>query len=184
MVQAADAQSDRCACHRRTSLTRLASTTARRGARAAVQRKRELVKQQNEVAEARRQAQASELLGAAAKGYAQRRVAKQLEDERQQKAVMIQSRIRGHKERARPTAEANIRRARSANDPAQQGAAYLEQYHIMPLFEMLAQKLLSEKPADPKQFLVQTLEEMRAVKDPTSPKNFFSDTDIETLYCM
>jgi hypothetical protein len=49
---------------------------------------------------------------------------------------------------------------------------------------MLAQKLLSEKPEDPRLFLVQTLQAMSRLKDPTSPKNFFTDTDIETLYHM
>lgn len=145
-----------------------------------MQRKQEVVQKQREAAEAKEEENVTELLSAAAKGDAQRRAAKLLLEEQQQK----EARIRGQKERTDPGAEANARRARSANDPALKGAVYLERHHILPLFEMLAQKLLSEKPEDPKQFLVQMLKSMSKLKDPTSPKNFFTDTDIETLYHM
>jgi len=148
-----------------------------REARAAVQRKQEVVQKQREAAEATEEEHVTELLSAA-EGDAQRRAAKLLLEE-QQKAA----RIRGQKERTDPETEANAQR-RSTNDPALKGAAYLERHHILPLFEMLVQKLLSEKPEDPKQFLVQTLKSMSKLKDPTSPKNFFTDTDIETLYHM
>jgi len=150
----------------------------------AVQRKRELVEQQRVEGDARKEERAKSVLGAGAKGYAQRKAAKLQEQAQAEKAVMIQARIRGKKERTDPGAEVNVRRARSANDPALQGAAYLEKHRIMPLFEMLSQMLLSEKPEDPKAFLAATLETLRGVKNPTSPKNFFTDADLETLYHM
>ena len=65
-----------------------------------------------------------------------------------------------------------------------QSAAYLEQHKIIPLLELLAQKLLIERPADPRAYLVGELQALHTVADPASPRHFFSDSDIETLFQM
>lgn len=54
----------------------------------------------------------------------------------------------------------------------------------MELFEMLGQMVMKEKPEDLNAFLIEQLERMKAVGDRTSPLNFFSEEDIETLYGM
>ena len=65
------------------------------------------------------------------RGYSQRRAKKQEQQEMGQKAVCIQAKFRGRKERADPAAEANIRRERSKNDPQVQASAYLKEHKIM-----------------------------------------------------
>lgn len=49
---------------------------------------------------------------------------------------------------------------------------------------MLGQMLISEKPAEPRGYLVEQLEAMSASSNRTSPLNFFTQEDIETLYSM
>ena len=44
---------------------------------------------------------------------------------------MIQAKFRGKKERADPAAEANVRRARSKNDPQLQAGAYMKTHKLM-----------------------------------------------------
>ena len=127
---------------------------------------------------------ASAVLGAGARGHAQRRAARLQQEEQAKQASVIQAQLRGRRERIDPTAESNVRRARSEKDPAMQSAAYLEQHKIIPLLELLAQKLLIERPADPRAYLVGELQALHTVADPASPRHFFSDSDIETLFQM
>jgi len=164
----------------------LSIQSIRRGkeTRAAVEQKKLRAQQQKVQAEAQKQENASAVLSAGARGYSQRRAARLQQEEMGQKATSIQAKFRGRKERADPAAEANIRRERSKNDPQVQASTYLKFHNIMELFEMLGQMLISEKPDDPRGFLVEQLERMSAVKDRTSPMNFFSEEDVETLFSM
>jgi len=155
-----------------------------RDARAAVGAKKASAQEQAKQQEAAQHERASAVLGAGVKGYSQRRAKKLEQQEMGQKATCIQAKFRGRKERADPAAEANIRRERSKNDPKTQAATYMKFHNVMELFEMLGQMVISEKPDDPRSFLVEQLERMSAVKDRTSPMNFFSEEDIDTLYSM
>jgi len=155
-----------------------------RDARAAADQKKANAARQKEQAEATRQENASAVLGAGMRGYKQRKAAKQEQAEMGEKAVCIQAKFRGRRERADPAAEANVRRERAKNDPKVQASTYMKFHNILELFEMLGQMLISEKPDDPRGFLVEQLERMRAVKDRTSPMNFFSEEDVETLFSM
>merc|ERR1711988_2075535 len=92
--------------------------------------------------------------------------------------------FRGKKERTDPRAEVNVRKERSKNDPQVQASVYLEQHKILPMFEMLGQALVTEQPADPRAFLVRQLEALKSAQDKTSPLNFFTDEEIDTLYSM
>ena len=49
---------------------------------------------------------------------------------------------------------------------------------------MLGQQLVAEKPEDPRAFLVGALEKLAAAGSFSSPLNFFSDDEIETLFSM
>ena len=49
---------------------------------------------------------------------------------------------------------------------------------------MLGQMTISEKPAEPRSFLAEQLEAMSASSNRTSPLNFFTPEDIETLFSM
>lgn len=157
---------------------------AARNARELTQKKREFAAQKAAELEIQRQQKASATLSAGAKGYSHRRAAKLQQEELSKSSVRIQANFRGKKERADPAAEANVRRERSKNDPQMQASAYLKEHKIMELFEMLGQLLVSEKPDDPSAFLVEQLERINAVADRTSPLNFFSSDDIETLFNM
>jgi len=155
-----------------------------KAARQETHQKRDYMQQKKAEQEQLKQNKASETLSAGAKGYQQRRAAKLREQEMAKGAVRVQAMFKGRKERADPAAEANIRRERSKNDPQVQASAYLKEHKIMELFEMLGQMLVSEKPEDPRGYLVEQLERINAVKDRTSPLNFFSDEDIDTLFNM
>lgn len=132
-----------------------------------------------------KEAQASARLGAGAKGYAQRRRAKLEQQQSSSAAVSIQAKFRGRKERTNPAAEANVRRARAANDPQVQASEYLKQHKLLELFELLGQALVREQPDDPREYLVSYLENtLMDAPDKTSPLNFFTDTDVNTLFSM
>jgi len=146
---------------------------------------KKLAHQERAKAEAAKQeAEASAKLGATAKGYSQRRAAKKEKEEQGKSAVMIQAKFRGKKERSDPAAEANLRRERSKNDPQVQAQAYMKTHKLMELFELLGQRLVREMPDDPRAFLVSYLEELSRSSDKTSPMNFFTDQDIQTLFSM
>ena len=81
--------------------------------------------------QAKQEADASARLGAGAKGYAQRKRAQKEKEEQSKSAVMIQAKFRGKKERTDPAAEANLRRARSKNDPQVQAQAYMKTHKLM-----------------------------------------------------
>jgi len=159
---------------------------AKRGkdAKEAVAQKKLALEERQKTELAKKEADASARLGAGAKGYAQRRKAQKEKEEQGKSAVMIQAKFRGKKERTDPAAEANLRRARSKNDPQVQAQAYMKQHKLVELFELLGQKLIREQPDDPRQFLVTYLGEIARSSDKTSPMNFFSETDIATLYSM
>lgn len=160
--------------------------SAKRGkeARQAVVQKKLALDERAKAESEKKEREASSRLGAGAKGYAQRRRAKQEAQESSKAAVAIQAKFRGKKERTDPAAEVNLRRARSKNDPQKQAETYMKQHKLMELFELLGQKLVREQPEDPRSFLVSYLEEIRHTSEKTSPMNFFSDTDISTLHSM
>ena len=134
--------------------------------------------------EEKEKAAAQAALGAGAKGYAQRKAAREQKEKSEQASTRMQAQFRGKKERTDPAAEVNVRRARNKNDPQVQAGAYLEQHKLLPLFEMLGQLLVSEKPDDPQAFLLQQLEKLQSSVDRTSPMNFFSEEEVETLFAM
>ena len=103
----------------------------RREARAITAQRKIDAAEQQKSADAQKHANASAVLGAGAKGYSQRRAAKLKQEELAKSSVRIQAKFRGKKERADPSAEANVRRERSKNDPQVQSAAYLKQHNIM-----------------------------------------------------
>lgn len=160
--------------------------SAKRGkeAREAVAQKKIAYEERAKLEQAKQEAEASAKLGAGAKGYAQRRRAQKEKEEQGKSAVMIQAKFRGKKERNDPAAEANLRRARSKNDPQVQAQAYMKTHKLMELFELLGQRLVREQPDDPRAFLVGFLEDISRASDKTSPMNFFTDQDISTLFSM
>uniref|UniRef100_A0A7S3ER79 EF-hand domain-containing protein n=1 Tax=Haptolina ericina TaxID=156174 RepID=A0A7S3ER79_9EUKA len=160
--------------------------SAKRGkeARDAVSQKRQSLDAKAKAKAEKKEQEASAKLGAGVKGYTQRRRAKLEAQENSKAAVTIQARFRGKKERSDPAAEANLRRARSKNDPQIKAEAYMKEHKLMELFELLGQKLVRDKPDDPRSYLVNVLEEIRHTPDKTSPMNFFTDTDISTLHSM
>ena len=127
---------------------------------------------------------AQAVLGAGAKGYQQRKAAREERAAIEQGAKHIQAQIRGRKERKNPASEINVRRARNKADPQVQANDYLTQHKLLPLFEMLGQALVSEMPADPRQFLVEQLEKLQGTPDASSPLNFFTEDEIDTLFAM
>ena len=134
--------------------------------------------------EAAKEAEASERLGACAKGYVQRKKAAQEKKEMAQATTRIQANFRGRKERSDPAAESNVRKTRAANDPSLLADRYLKDHKIMALFELLGGQLMRERPTDPRGFLVDLLTQLKEKPDPTSSLNFFDPTDVETLFSM
>ena len=128
-------------------------------------------------------AAAQAALSGAAKGYAQRKAAREQKEKMADKAKHIQANFRGRKER-NPAAEVNVRRDRNKQDPQVQANDYLEAHKLLPLFEMLGQALVSEMPADPRAFLVQQLEKLQGTPDASSPLNCFTEDEIDTLFAM
>ena len=57
-------------------------------------------------------------------------------------------------------------------------------HKLLELFDLLSQKLVSERPSDPRAYLIAELAKLKETKTPSSPMNFFSGQDIETLYSM
>ena len=97
---------------------------------------------------------------------------------------MLQANFRGRKERKDPGSEANVRRARSQNDPQVQATNYIKEHQLMELFELLGQSLVAAQPDDPRAFLAQTLTQLKGAPNPTSPLNFFTEDDVDVLYSM
>ena len=134
--------------------------------------------------EAAKEAEASERLGACAKGYVQRKAEKAEKAAKAQATTRIQANFRGKKERADPAAESNVRKTRAANDPSLQAERYLKDHKVMALFELLGEQLMRDRPADPKAHLIELLSTLKDLPDPTSSLNFFDPTDVETLFSM
>lgn len=129
-------------------------------------------------------AAAQAVLGAGVQGYQQRKAARDERAAVEEGAKHIQAQIRGRKERKNPASEINVRRARNKADPQVQANDYLTQHKLLPLFEMLGQALVSEMPADPRDFLVEQLEKLQGTPDASSPLNFFTEDEIDTLFAM
>jgi len=151
---------------------------------------RESVKSQRDAAavaaaaeHAAKEAEASERLGAGAKGYMQRKRQKKEQEEMAAATTRIQAGFRGKKQRD-PNSEANVRRQRREDDPSFQAEKYLSDHKLLGLFDLLGQKLVSERPKDPRGFLVDELTKLKQTKHPSSPMNFFDSADIDTLYSM
>jgi len=158
----------------------------KRGAdsRKAVAEKRAAAAAAKAAEQAAKEAEASERLGACAKGYTQRKKAQQEKKEMAAASSRIQANFKGRKERSDPASEANVRKARAANDPAMLSEKYLASHKLMSLFENLGSQLMRERPADPRAFLVNVLTQLKEQPNPTSSLNFFNPTDVETLFSM
>jgi len=164
--------------------TAIQNAKRQKEARAKVAAKKAEKETAQAASDAKQKDAAQSALSAGAKGYAQRKAAKKKKDEQEQAATVIGARFRGKKERVGPDSEVNARRERNKNDPQLQASAYLEQHKLLPLFELLGQQLVTEQPADPRAFLLAQLEKLQKVPDKTSPLNFFSEDEIDTLYAM
>lgn len=143
-----------------------------------------LAKQRAAQLAAQKQASANAVLAAGAKGYQDRKKLKQERVQSNRAAVSIQANFRGRKERESPYSEVKVRRERMKHDPMVKAETYIRDNNLMGLFDLLGQSLMSAQPADPRAFLVQELERLQSVGNKTSPMNFFSMEDIETLYSM
>lgn len=134
---------------------------------------------------AAKEAEASERLGACAKGYVQRKKDKAEKEQKAMASARLQANFRGRKERSDPHAESNVRKVRSANDPSLQAERYLKEHKLMALFELMGENLMRDRPADPRKYLAEVLlPQLKEQPDPTSSLNFFEDTDVETLFSM
>ena len=89
---------------------------------AAIRKKEEL---------ARQEGKASSILGAGARGYAQRKKDKQQAVENEIASVRIQAQFRGRKERSDPSAETKIRRERTKNDPQVRADVYVKEHKLV-----------------------------------------------------
>jgi len=129
---------------------------------------------------AEKEAAANARLAAGAKGYQARKQRKK-ED-----AAMtrLQANYRGKMERTNPQSETNVRKARNDNDPGFIAESYMRDHKLLELFDLLGQKLVSERPENPRAFLISELTKLKSTKEPSSPLNFFSPDDIETLFSM
>jgi len=160
--------------------------TAKRGkdARQAVQEKRAAATAKAAAVDAAKEAEASERLGACAKGYVQRKQEKKEKQEKAAATTRITANFRGRKERADPASETNVRKARAKNDPSLQAEKYLKEHKLMALFELMGEQLMRDRPADPRKYLVEVLMRLKELPDPASPLNFFDPNDVETLFSM
>ena len=149
-----------------------------------VQQKRKDAEAKAAAEEAAKEAEASERLGACAKGYVQRKKEKQEKQEMASATARIQANFRGRKERSDPATESNVRKARAANDPSLKAEKYLQEHKLMALFELMGEQLMRERPADPRKYLVDVLSQLKELPNPTSSLNFFDPTDVETLFSM
>lgn len=160
------------------------TTTLDREAQKVVAGKRAEAQELAAKKEAEDMAAAQAVLGAGLKGYQQRKAARDERAKLDEGAKHIQAQIRGRKERKNPASEVNVRRARNKADPQVQANDYLTQHKLLPLFEMLGQALVSEMPADPREFLIEQLEKLQGTPDASSPLNFFTEDEIDTLFAM
>jgi hypothetical protein len=151
-------------------------------ARKAVDARRALKAEQDAADEEVKRAEASRRLGAGARGYKQRREAQKQRVAESSAATKMQATFRGKAER--DGGDAAARRARLKADPEAAAAEYARKHGLHDLFGMLGQQLVAEKPEDPRAFLVGALEKLAAAGSFSSPLNFFSDDEIETLFSM
>ncbi len=128
-------------------------------------------------------AAAQDRLGAGAKGYMQRRRAKQEKEEQGRAATKMQANFRGRKGRGEGS-EVSIRRERHKNDPQVAAGEYIKKHKLIELFELLGQSLVAEQPADVRSFLIGRLKELQKVPEPTSALNFFNADDVDVLFSM
>ena len=124
--------------------------------------------------------EASVRLGACAKGYTQRKKMREEREQQNKASTRISANFRGKKDRA----EVEVKKARAANDPSVKAQNYLKKHKLMALFELMGESLVREKPADPREFLVSYLTQLKEKSDPTSPLNFFDGDDVDTLFSM
>ena len=164
--------------------TRIANIKRGKDSRALVQQKREAAAAAKAAKEQAEQDAAAQRLGACAKGYTHRKKIAQEKREQQQGATKLQASFRGRKERSDPNAESNVRKARAANDPSLQAERYLKDHKLMGLFELMGESLVRDKPDNPRSYLVSLLQGLKDAKDPTSPLNFFTGDDVDTLFNM
>lgn len=64
-------------------------------------------------------------------------------------------------------------------DPAEEARKYLERHDLLALFQDLAATLLVQRPADPRQWL---LEELQRLESSSKISNLFSDDDVRTAF--
>lgn len=130
--------------------------------------------------EAKKEAAASARLGAGAKGYIRRKEAR----EQAKASARMQANFRGRKERLDPNSETNVRKTRSLNDPTYRAEAYMKDHKLIELFELLGQSLVAARPENPRAFLIDELTNLKKTPVPSSPMNFFSPQDVDTLFSM
>jgi hypothetical protein len=129
---------------------------------------------------AAKEAVASARLGAGAKGY----VARKQRKKEDAAMTRLQANYRGKKERSDPQSDTNVRKTRNANDPGFLAESYMRDHKLLELFDLLGQKLVSSRPENPRAFLISELTKLKSTREPSSPLNFFSQDDIETLFSM
>ena len=151
-------------------------------ARKAVDARRALKAEQDAADEEVKRAEASRRLGAGARGYKQRREAQKQRVAESSAATKMQATFRGKAER--DGGDAAARRARLKADPVEAANDYARKHGLHELFGMLGQQIVAEKPEDPRAFLVAALEKLAAAGSITSPLNFFSEDEVETLFSM
>jgi len=149
-------------------------------ARESVKARRAAEEEAKAAAEAEKEAHANSTLAAGAMGYRARKQRKK-ED-----AAMtrLQANYRGKMERSDPQSQTNVRKERSKNDPGYQAETYMRDHKLLELFDLLGQKLVAQRPDNPRQFLISELTKLKSTREPSSPLNFFSPDDIETLFSM
>jgi len=165
---------------RQAAAQKLQAIKRGKDSRESVRARREAEAQALADEQAAKEAAAQAKLGAGAKGYVARK-------QRQKENVMsarLQANYRGHKERDDPQSTTNVRKARSKNDPGHQADMYMQQHKLVELFELLGQKLVAARPEDAREFLIQELTKLKKTPVPSSPLNFFSQEDMDTLFSM
>jgi len=149
-------------------------------AREQVKAKRAEAEAEKAAAWAEKEAAAQARLAAGAQGY----VARKQKKKEDAAMTRLQANYRGKKERSDPQSKTNVMRERSKNDPGYQSEVYMRDHKLLELFDLLGQKLVSSRPSNPREFLIQELTKLKSTRVPSSPLNFFSPDDIETLFSM
>ena len=178
--RAARAQVKQMRAEENAAASKLQSVKRGKDARDQVRAQREAAAAAAQAAAEAAEAEASARLGAGAKGYIQRKKQKKEREEIAAASTRIQAARRGKEARKEAAALAQRRK----DDPVYQAEEYLKQHKLLELFDLLSQKLVSERPSDPRAYLIAELAKLKETKTPSSPMNFFSGQDIETLYSM